>query len=165
MFDSCRPWRKLLTKQAEGEVKPEELALLEMHLRICPQCRLVLEADIALAIVSGIPTERMGVLQAKTFDEKVLAAFNMTKRQTPVEILSYWVKERWLLANAQGKAFEFKLLLVGGGLTASALVVLIIIVLLQSLSQPIQVISRRPETPPTHHSKTQKDTPIKSAHN
>ena len=164
MFDPCRPWKKLLTKQAEGEVEPEELALLEMHLRICPKCRLVLEADIALAIVSGIPTERMGLLQAKTFDEKVLAALNMTRRQTPVEILSYWVKERWLLADAQGKALEFKLLLVGGGLTASALVALLVIILFQSFTQPIKIISQRPESPVISHSKAQKEARSNRSH-
>ena len=164
MFDTCRPWRKLLTSQAEGEISPTESSLLENHLKRCSKCRQVLAADIALKMISGLPTERLGLLQARNFDETVLAALNMTKRQTPLEIMSYWIQERRLLAEAQGKSFEFKLLLVGGGLTASAVIALLALLLFKSSALPPDVMGQRQSASINSYKTHSNPNSIKTAH-
>ncbi len=141
MFDPCSPWRKLLTHLSEGEVTSTESALLENHLRRCARCRQALDADTALRIVSAIPTERMGVLEAKNFDERVVAALNLTKRESPIESLRYWIRERELLAKAQGREFEFKMMMAGGAFAASALAFLFLYLIVQSARQPSNSIT------------------------
>ncbi len=158
MFEPCGPWRKLLTHLSEGEVTPTEHALLENHLRRCVRCRLALDADFALRIISAIPTERMGVLEAKNFDERVVAALNLTKRESPVESLRYWIREREALAKAQGREFEFKMLMAGGACSASALVLILLYLFVQSARQPSNSIAEGMQRPSAYNSSSKQKT-------
>ena len=162
MFNPCGPWRKLLTHLSEGEVTPTEHALLENHLKRCARCRLALDADVALRIISAIPTERMGVLEAKNFDERVVAALNLSKRESPVESLRYWVREREALAKAQGREFEFKMLMAGGACVASAVVLILLYLFAQSARQPSNSIAEGIQRPSAYNSPT-KQKPIQES--
>ena len=158
MFDPCDPWRKLLSHLSEGEVTPTEYALLENHLKRCARCRLALDADVALRIISAIPTERMGVLEAKNFDERVVAAFNLAKRESPVESLRYWVREREALAKAQGREFEFKMLMAGGACVASAFVLILLYLFVHSSQQPSNSIAEGMQRPSAHNTPSKQKT-------
>lgn len=115
MFDRCRAWRRLLSRQAEGSLTPSERALLDTHLTQCAACRKTEAADKLLRSACSSSGQHMSPRAARAFDDRVL----QTLRTAPetASVTGFWQKIR---AFSPGLSFEFWGQLAGGALMASA---------------------------------------------